>query len=129
MPLSGLGYQAVKVGQGAVLGVDILVIRDVVAEVHLRRGIAGSEPNGVDAQLLQVVQPRGNAVQVADAVAVRVLKTARIYLVDDGVLPPLALAQGGGGGGMPGRMGGRALRACGEGYGPQKQSQGGTEDG
>ena len=93
MPLAGLGHQPVKVGQRAVLGIDVLVIRDVVAEVHLRRGIAGRQPDGVHAELFQVVQPRGDAVQIADAVAVRVLKAARIDLVDDGVLPPVALGR------------------------------------
>src|ERR1035438_4083651 len=131
MPLAGLGDQAVKVGQGAVLGVYILVIRDVIAEVDLRRGIAGSEPDGVNAQLLQVVQPRGNAVQVADAVAVRVLKAARVDLVDDGVLPPVALAGGGGSGWVPGGRYGSGLRARGSGKrcGPQKHGQGDAEGG
>jgi hypothetical protein len=86
-----LGHQPVKVLQRAVLRVDVLVVGDVVAEIHLRRGINGREPDGVDAQFLQVVEPRGNAVQVADAVSVRVLKTARVDLVDDGVLPPVNL--------------------------------------
>ena len=59
MPLAGLGHQAVEVGKRAVLRVDVLVIRDVVAEVHLRRGIARRQPDGVHAQVLQVVQPLG----------------------------------------------------------------------
>jgi hypothetical protein len=43
---------------------------------------------------LQVVEARGDAVQVADAVAVRILKTARINFVDDGVLPPVLILVG-----------------------------------
>jgi hypothetical protein len=69
-----LGHQPVEVGQRAVLRIDVLVVGDVVAEVHLRRGIDGRQPDRVHAQFLQVVQPLGDAVQIADAVAVRILK-------------------------------------------------------
>ena len=86
--LLAFGDEAVQVGEGAVLRIDGLVVGDVVAEVDLRRGIHGSDPDGVDAELLEVVEARGDAVEVADAVAVGVLKAARIDLVDDGVLPP-----------------------------------------
>ena len=54
--LVGLGNQVVKVGHGAVLRIDVPVVGDVVAEVNLRRGIDGREPDGVDAQFLQVVE-------------------------------------------------------------------------
>ena len=40
-----LGNQTVEVGQGAVGWVDILVVRDVVAEIDLWRGIDGREPD------------------------------------------------------------------------------------
>jgi hypothetical protein len=92
MALVGLGDQVVEVLERAVLRVDVLVVGDVVAEVDLRRRIDGREPDGVDAESLQVVEPLGDAVQVADAVAVRILKTARVDLVDDCVLPPVLLA-------------------------------------
>ena len=49
------------------------------------------EPDRVDAERLQVIQPRGDAVQVADAVAVGILKAARINLIDDGALPPVVV--------------------------------------
>ena len=42
----------------------------------------------VDAEPGEIVEPLANALQVADAVAVRVLEGARIDLVDDAVLPP-----------------------------------------
>ena len=52
-----LGNQAVEVGQRAVLRIDVAVVRDVVAEVDLRRRIDGSEPDGVDSQVFQVIEP------------------------------------------------------------------------
>jgi hypothetical protein len=95
--LFGFGDEAVEVGHGAVLGVDGFVVRDVVAEIDLRRGVAGGEPDGVDAEGFEVVEVGGDAVQVADAVAVGVLITARVDLVDDGVFPPVGDAGGCGG--------------------------------
>jgi len=83
------GDEPVEVGEGAILRVDVVVVRDVVAEVDLRRGIDGREPDGVDAQALQIVEARGDAIEVANTVGVRVLKAARIDFVDDRVLPPV----------------------------------------
>ena len=88
--LACLRHQPVKVRQRAVLRIDILVVRDVVAEVHLWRRIHRRQPDRIHSQLFQIVQPLGNPVQVADSVAVCVLKAAWINLVDDGILPPVS---------------------------------------
>ena len=96
------GDEPVEVGEGAILRVDVVVVGDVVAEVDLRRGIDGREPDGVDAQALQVVEARGDAIEVANTVAVRVLKAARIDFVDDRVLPPVTRILLGGGCVLPG---------------------------
>ncbi len=69
-------------------GIDADIVRDVVAEIDLRRGIDRRQPDGIHAECLQVIEPLGDAVQVADAVAIRILKAARINLVDDRMLPP-----------------------------------------
>ena len=63
-------------------------IGDVVAEILHGRGEDRRQPDGVDAERHEMVEPRDDAVQVADAVAVGVLKGARIDLVDDAGLPP-----------------------------------------
>src|SRR5580698_6648310 len=78
----------VEVGKGAIHWIDILVVGYIVAEVELRGWTARCDPDGVDAQLMQVVEPGCNPAQVAEAVVVAVGKAARIYLVDDGMLPP-----------------------------------------
>lgn len=52
----GFGEQAVEILQGAVHRVDVFVIRDVVAEVHLRRRKAWSDPDRIDADLFQIVE-------------------------------------------------------------------------
>src|SRR6266487_4582892 len=82
------GDELVEVLERAELGVDRGVVRDVVAEVGERGGIDRREPEGVDAEPDQVVEPLDDPAQIADAVAVRVLERARVDLVDDRVLPP-----------------------------------------
>src|SRR6202012_4153146 len=84
-----------------------LVVGDVVAEVDLRRGVHGRDPDGIDAEALEVVEALGDAVEVADAVAVGVLIATGIDLVDDCVLPPgaIVLLRGSGGGWGRGSLG------------------------
>ena len=84
-----LGNQAVHVGQGAELGRDVLVVGDVVAVVVHRRTEHRRHPDHGDAELLQVVQARDDAGQVAHAIAVAIGKAARIDLVHHRVMPPL----------------------------------------
>jgi hypothetical protein len=81
------GDERVEVGKRAVDGIDRVVVGDVVAEVGVRRRVDRRQPDGVGAEVLDVVEPRGDPAQVADAVAVRVLEGARVDLVDDGVRP------------------------------------------
>ncbi len=80
--------KASKSCERAVAGVDVGVIGDVVAVVPQGRGVEGQQPDGGDAQVLEVVEPLGQAAEVADAVAVAVLEGADVDLVDDGVLVP-----------------------------------------
>src|SRR5690606_2090191 len=60
----------------------------VVAVVAHRRGIERHQPDGVDAQVLDVVQPAGQPAEVADAIVVAVEERLDVGLVDDGVLEP-----------------------------------------
>ena len=85
----GLG-QRLEVGDGADRGVDLAKIGDVVAVVLQGRGVDGHQPEAVDAQLLEVVELRRQADQVAVAVAVGVVETPDVDLVEDGVLVPEA---------------------------------------
>ncbi len=67
---------------------DADIVGHVIAEIVHRGGVDRGEPDGVNVQALDVVQPLADAVQVADAVAVAVLERARVDLVDDSFLPP-----------------------------------------
>ena len=70
-------------------GVDVPVIRDVIPIVVLRRTKDGREPNGIDPERGQIVEPGHDAGQVPNAVAVRVGKAAGIDLINDGRFPPI----------------------------------------
>ena len=89
-----LRNQTIEILHRAILRVDGLIIRDVVAEVDLRRRVDGRQPDGVDAKRLYIIKLRGDAVEVADTVAVRILKTSRIDFVDDGASPPGSAGRG-----------------------------------
>jgi hypothetical protein len=80
--------QALEVLQGAVLRRDGGVVRDVVAAVELWGRVVRREPDGVDSQVGQVVQPGGDSGQVTDAIVVAVGEAARIDLVENGAFPP-----------------------------------------
>jgi hypothetical protein len=96
-----LGHQPVKRRQVAKQGIDATIVGHVVAKIGHRREIEGARPDGVDAQgrfgaarvelrrtVVQIVQPVDDALQGADAVAGRVLESARIDLIDHAPLPP-----------------------------------------
>ena len=82
--------QAVEVVERAEQRVDVVVVADVVAVVVHRRPVDRAEPHDVDTQPLEVVEPLPDPRDVADPVAVGVREAARVHLVDDGGLPPVA---------------------------------------
>lgn len=81
--------QAVKVLHGAELLHDCPVIADIIAVIVVRRIIDRRAPDGIDAQVFEVVELFINTVQVADPIAVGIFKGARIDLIEHGLLPPL----------------------------------------
>ena len=83
-----LRYKLVEVREFTKHGVDGAVVRDVVAEVAHGRTKERRHPKRVHAEAGQVVHALDDAGQVADAVAVAVLKAARVDLVNDGATPP-----------------------------------------
>ena len=87
--LLGLRNQAVEIGHRAVLRVDSPVVRNVIPEIDLWRGIERRDPDGVDAEFLEIIQMLGDAIQVADSVSVCICEAAGINFVNYGALPPL----------------------------------------
>src|SRR5262245_51857157 len=81
-------HQLTKIIQRSKQRIDVAIVADVVAEISHWRRVDRRDPDGVDAEPGQVIEPRGNAFQVADTVVVSVLKRARIDLIDNTVFPP-----------------------------------------
>src|SRR5680860_1662301 len=82
------GHQPVEVLQRPVGGVHALVVGHVVAEIGQRRWVDGRHPQGIGAQLGDVVESRLDSAQVAHSVCVGVSERTWIHLVDHGVPPP-----------------------------------------
>jgi hypothetical protein len=80
--------EVVEVAEGAVVGQDREVVADVVAAVAQRGLVDRQQPDAVDPQPLQVVEPLGQPAEVALAVAVAVLEPPDVQLVEDRGLVP-----------------------------------------
>jgi hypothetical protein len=85
---AGLGDDLLGLGERAEGGIYGPVVGDVVAAVGPGRRVPGREPEGVDAEVAQVVQAAAHAGEVADAVAVPVGERPHVDLVDGRTAPP-----------------------------------------
>ncbi len=81
----------VKIGKAAEHRIDVAIIADVIAEVFHRTGEKRADPDGIRPQFRDVIQPLHYAAQIADPVAVAVLKAAGIDLIDHGPAPPVTV--------------------------------------
>ena len=80
--------QRVEILERAEDRIDPAIIGHVIAEILHRRREEGREPDRIDAEIRDMVELRGNPRQIADAIAVRIGKAARIDLIDACALPP-----------------------------------------
>ena len=80
--------ERLEVVQRSVRRIDIHVVGDVVAIIAQRRRKKRQEPDARDTQVLQIIEARHQAREIADAVVVRVGKGAHVQLVDDRVFVP-----------------------------------------
>jgi hypothetical protein len=87
-PLLRLTGQIIEIGERSIHGIDIFVIGNVVTEVDLRGREAGRNPDRIHTEILQIIQFRCDAIQIADAVIITVGKTTGINFIEDSVLPP-----------------------------------------
>src|SRR5262249_39344695 len=91
-PGVGLLDQLHGVGQHAVSGQNGEEVGNVVAAVPEGRLVEGQEPDAVDPQPLQVVEPAGEASQVTLAVDVAIGEAPDEDFVEDGLLVPPGVA-------------------------------------
>ncbi len=66
--------ERVEVGERAEQRMNRAVVANVVAEVPHRGGKDGGDPDRVDSEADQVLEPLSDPVEIADAVALRVLE-------------------------------------------------------
>src|SRR5690606_12330190 len=84
-----------EVAARAMSRVDTEVVRDVVAVVAVGGDVEGCEADGTHTQVLQVVQPADQAVEIPHAITVPVEEGLQVETVDDGVLVPEIVDQRG----------------------------------
>ena len=83
-----LAQHGAKIVERAELRMHVLIVGNVVAVVLERRGIEGHQPDGVDPEVPDVVELGGQALEIADAIVVRIEERLDVELVDDRVLVP-----------------------------------------
>ncbi len=74
--------------QRSELRVDVAVVLHVVAAVGHRARVPGVEPDGVDAEILEVAEVGAHSGEVSRSVAAAVGEAAHVDLVDHGGAPP-----------------------------------------
>ena len=83
-----LREELLEVLQRAVARMDARVVRDVVPVVAERRRIHRLQPQAVHAERREVIELRGQAREITDAVAVAVGERLDVELIEDRVLVP-----------------------------------------
>src|SRR5581483_8790424 len=81
-------YEVAEVVTSPVLRVDVVVVGDVVAVVAPRRGVERQQPDGVDPEVLDVLQFAGEAAEIPLAVIVAVEEGTDVRFVNDSILVP-----------------------------------------
>src|SRR5690606_38134058 len=84
----GFADEAAHVRHVAVIGVYPAIVCNVVTIVAPRRWIERQQPQGVDAQIHQVVEFLDKSGEVADTIVVGIEKGLHMQLVDDRILVP-----------------------------------------
>src|SRR5277367_4099737 len=77
-----------KVPQRSVSGMDVGVIRDIVAVVFPGRRAEWENPKGGYSQVFQVREPLRQPAKVSHPVAIAILECANVNLIDNRILVP-----------------------------------------
>ena len=77
-----------KIFERSVVRVDVEIIGDVVAVVAQWRWIKGQEPDGGDAELLEIIEFLDQPPKIANPIAVAVMKCFDMQLINDRVFVP-----------------------------------------
>ena len=85
-----LGDQFVHIFHGAEPWIDGVIIGNVVALICQGRFIDRGKPEHIHAQFFQIIQFLNNSLKISDSVPVGIIKTFRVNLVENFVMPPFA---------------------------------------
>ena len=85
--MRGFG-ERVEIVHAAEFRIDVAVVVHVIAAVGQLGRVERAQPDGVDAQFLQISDFLGDAGDLAEALAAGILEGTWIHLVDHGLLPP-----------------------------------------
>ena len=77
-----------EIAEGAVSGIDVVIVGDVVAVVAKGGRLKRHQPDGGHADALEIVEAIHQAAEIADAVAVGVHESGDRQAVNDGVFVP-----------------------------------------
>jgi len=77
-----------EVMQGAIGRVDICVVSNIIAVIFERRRVEGQQPDGSDPKVLQIAELLRQAGEIADTIAVAVIKRAHVQFVNQRILIP-----------------------------------------
>src|SRR5882757_6574996 len=84
--------ERLEIFQSSVVRMNRPVVGDVVTVVPQGGGKKRHQPDCIDAKFLHVIQPLSEPLKIANPVAVAVIKSAYVDLIDDGVLVPTCFA-------------------------------------
>ena len=87
-PRMRLGDQPVEIRKTAKDRGYIAIICNVISKIRHGRRINWRNPNRVDAKTHNMVKALNNSWEIANSIAVGILKRPRINLIDDATLPP-----------------------------------------
>src|SRR3954470_16858136 len=88
--MRGFG-QRIEIVHRAEQGIDAGIVRNVVPEIGHRRGKDRRQPYRVDPERSQIRQAPDDPPDVADPVAIGILKRPRVDLIENAVPPPIAV--------------------------------------
>ncbi len=87
-PLVGLPQKLLKLPQGIVAGIDIVIIGNIVPIIPQRRRVERQHPERRNPQLLQVVQLADQTTEVPHAVGIGIGKGLDMHLVNNRITVP-----------------------------------------
>jgi hypothetical protein len=83
-----------KIADRAVTRIDAVIVGHVVAVVAMRRDLERHQPDGRDAETMQIIETAHQTLEVADAVAVGIHVGSNRQAIDHRVLVPKVVDHG-----------------------------------